>query len=187
MLDRMTEGIDVHGKALQLRARRQEVLSSNIANADTPGFKARDFDFASALQAATGRSVARAQPGAQSGSQSGSQSEAQSGAQSGAQPGAQPGARGPAQLATYVSTRSVGLARSQPGHLGAGGSGGGPAATEHSTRMQYVTPEQGTLDGNTVDLNRERAQFADNSLRYEATLRFINGRVRTMLTAIRGE
>ncbi len=175
MLDRMTEGIDVHGKALQLRARRQEVLSSNIANADTPGFKARDFDFASALQAATGRSVARAQPGAQSGSQSGSQSEARS------------GARGPAQLATYVSTRSVGLARSQPGHLGAGGSGGGPAATEHSTRMQYVTPEQGTLDGNTVDLNRERAQFADNSLRYEATLRFINGRVRTMLTAIRGE
>ena len=175
MLDRMTEGIDVHGKALQLRARRQEVLSSNIANADTPGFKARDFDFASALQAATGRSVARAQPGAQSGSQS----EAQSGAQS--------GPRGPAQLATYVSTRSVGLARSQPGHLGAGGSGGGPAATEHSTRMQYVTPEQGTLDGNTVDLNRERAQFADNSLRYEATLRFINGRVRTMLTAIRGE
>lgn len=175
MLDRMTEGIDVHGKALQLRARRQEVLSSNIANADTPGFKARDFDFASALQAATGRSVARAQPGAQSGSQSGSQSEARS------------GARGPAQLATYVSTRSVGLARLQPGHLGAGGSGGGPAATEHSTRMQYVTPEQGTLDGNTVDLNRERAQFADNSLRYEATLRFINGRVRTMLTAIRGE
>ena len=43
------------------------------------------------------------------------------------------------------------------------------------------------MDSNTVDLNRERASFADNSLRYEATLRFINGRVRSMITAIRGE
>ena len=56
-----------------------------------------------------------------------------------------------------------------------------------SNRLQYVSPEQGTLDGNTVDLNRERAQFADNALRYEASLRFINGGYRTMLSAIRGE
>ena len=49
MLDRMTEAIEFQGKALALRARRQEVLSSNIANADTPGFKARDFDFAGAV------------------------------------------------------------------------------------------------------------------------------------------
>jgi len=56
-----------------------------------------------------------------------------------------------------------------------------------ATRLQYTRPEQASLDGNTVDLNRERAAFADNSLHYEATLRFINGRVRTMMTAIRGE
>lgn len=43
------------------------------------------------------------------------------------------------------------------------------------------------MDGNTVDLNRERAQFSQNAVGYEASLRFINGRVRTMLSAIRGE
>jgi len=69
--------------------------------------------------------------------------------------------------------------------LGAGQAAAG--GVEQSTRLQYTTPEQGSLDGNSVDLNRERASFADNSLRYEATLRFINGRVRTMITAIRGE
>jgi flagellar basal-body rod protein FlgB len=47
--------------------------------------------------------------------------------------------------------------------------------------------EQPSLDGNSVDLDRERANFADNALRYEASLRFINGSVRTMLSAIRGE
>jgi flagellar basal-body rod protein FlgB len=77
----------------------------------------------------------------------------------------------------------VRLARSQPGHI----AGVGANAVEYGTRLQYATPKQGSLDGNSVDLDRERASFADNSLRYEATLRFINGRVRTMVTAIRGE
>jgi flagellar basal-body rod protein FlgB len=75
------------------------------------------------------------------------------------------------------------MSQSQPGHLASGG-GFGVATV---SRLQYTTPDQASLDGNTVDLNRERAAFADNSLRYEATLRFINGRVRTMMTAIRGE
>jgi flagellar basal-body rod protein FlgB len=81
------------------------------------------------------------------------------------------------------------LSRSQAGHLAPGHTGATLAndAVEHSTRLQYTAPEQGSLDGNSVDLNRERANFADNSLRYEATLRFINGKVRTMITAIRGE
>jgi flagellar basal-body rod protein FlgB len=48
-------------------------------------------------------------------------------------------------------------------------------------------PEQAAMDGNTVELDRERANFADNAVRYEATLRFINGNVRTMLSAIRGD
>jgi len=43
--------------ALGLRAQRSETLASNVANADTPGYKARDFDFASALQSALGRSA----------------------------------------------------------------------------------------------------------------------------------
>ena len=52
--DRLTAGLDFHGQALRLRAERQRLIAGNIANADTPGFKARDFDFASALRAASG-------------------------------------------------------------------------------------------------------------------------------------
>src|SRR5215470_3336868 len=54
----MQNGIDAYLagplQALDLRAYRTEVLASNIANADTPNFKARDFDFASALRGAMG-------------------------------------------------------------------------------------------------------------------------------------
>jgi flagellar basal-body rod protein FlgB len=39
----------IHEKALNLRAQRMEVISKNIANADTPGFKARDVDFKNVL------------------------------------------------------------------------------------------------------------------------------------------
>ena len=61
------------------------------------------------------------------------------------------------------------------------------ASTSSQPAMLWRTPQQPTLDRNTVDLDRERANFADNSLRYEATLRFINGNVRNVLSAIRGE
>ena len=53
MLDKMTQRLDFHGNALMLRAERQRVIASNIANADTPGYVARDFQFADALRAAT--------------------------------------------------------------------------------------------------------------------------------------
>lgn len=43
-----------HAAALTLRSQRAGVLAANLANADTPGFKARDFDFRSALEAASG-------------------------------------------------------------------------------------------------------------------------------------
>ncbi len=41
----------IHGKALELRSQRMGLIASNIANAATPGYKARDIDFAAALQA----------------------------------------------------------------------------------------------------------------------------------------
>jgi len=170
MLDRMTDAIDFHGNALQLRAQRQEVLSSNIANADTPGFKARDFNFASALRNATGASGAMTPAGASG------QSPALAANPLATSLSPQP-ASGPA------SPGGLRMSALQPGHLQA--DGGMEVST--ASRLQYTKPEQASLDGNTVDLNRERAAFADNSLRYEATLRFINGRVRTMMTAIRGE
>lgn len=61
MIDRIDQHIGAFRSIANLRAYRQEVLASNIANADTPNYKARDFDFGAALQAATaGRSAAMA-------------------------------------------------------------------------------------------------------------------------------
>ncbi len=51
--------------------------------------------------------------------------------------------------------------------------------------MLYASHSQDSVDRNTVDLDRERHSFADNAVKYEATLRFINGHVRTMLDAMR--
>jgi flagellar basal-body rod protein FlgB len=143
MGNQWTAAIDFQGRALQLRAERSRVLASNIANADTPNYKARDFDFGSALQAATTQATAQAAGGA-------------------------------------ASVASV-LARTSAGHL-AGGSGAVPAPN-----LLYRQPLQSSVDGNTVDLDAERAAFAENSVRTEATLRFLNGQIRQMMTAINGQ
>jgi flagellar basal-body rod protein FlgB len=132
-----TAKLDAQGQALELLSQRQKVLAGNIANADTPGFQARDFDFAQALQQARGGQGAQ------------------------------------------------GLATTASGHLALSGA---PASTNTpTTQLEWRTPDQPSLDGNTVDLDRERAHFADNAMRYEATLRFINQDVRTMLSAITGQ
>ena len=55
MIDKLDSTLRFHQEALNLRARRQEVLSTNIAHADTPNYKARDFDFGNALAQATER------------------------------------------------------------------------------------------------------------------------------------
>jgi len=49
MLDRIDQHLQPNLKALNLRAMRSEVLAANIANADTPNYKARDFDFRAAM------------------------------------------------------------------------------------------------------------------------------------------
>jgi flagellar basal-body rod protein FlgB len=59
-MQRLTSTLDFHAQALTLRAERQRLIASNIANADTPGYVARDMDFASALRQATGRRQWRA-------------------------------------------------------------------------------------------------------------------------------
>ncbi len=65
-----------------------------------------------------------------------------------------------------------------------------PTVRFHSDRdsaLGYSVQTQPSLDNNTVDLDRERANFVDNAVRYEATLRFINGSSKTMLSAIQGQ
>jgi flagellar basal-body rod protein FlgB len=161
---RLTESLDFHANALLLRAERQKVLASNIANADTPRYASRDFDFKAALAAAT------AHLGADT-------------------PKAAGGARG--ADAPPATAGSVPVTVTSAGHFGGngGGTGGGTGGSGRidSTALKYRVTEQASVDGNSVDLDRERANFADNAVRYEAGLRFINGSVRTMLSAIRGE
>jgi flagellar basal-body rod protein FlgB len=130
--------MDFQAQALELQAERGRVLASNIANADTPNYKARDFNFQQALAAATGG--------------------------------------GSAGVAAPVS-----VAVTQPGHMRA------PAGAAGAPALLYRAPLQNSVDGNTVDLDVERANFAENSVRYEATLRFINGQIKTMTTAINGQ
>jgi flagellar basal-body rod protein FlgB len=127
----LTASIEFHGQALLLRAERQRLIAGNIANADTPGFKARDFDFASALRAATASFVQPAAPG-----------------------------EGIAQGVLQPDGRPAPI-------------------------LRYALPAQTNLDSNSVDMDRERAAFAQNATQYESTLRFINGSVRTVLDAMK--
>jgi flagellar basal-body rod protein FlgB len=131
--------LDVHQAALSARAQRSSVLASNIANADTPGFQARDVDFKAALARALGT-----------------------------------------QSLDGGGTQSTGMLRTSARHLAAGGSAGDAAAGP----LIYRTVSQASIDNNTVDINIERAQFADNAMRYEASLTFINAKIKAMLAAI---
>jgi flagellar basal-body rod protein FlgB len=146
MLNRLTGSIDFQTEALVLRSERQRLIASNIANADTPGYVSRDFNFAQALRNATGSSS-----GSGSGSGSGSSSSG----------------------GTLGGTVTGDLMAESFGRSGV------------SPDLRYATPSQTNLDRNTVDMDRERAAFADNALKYESTLRFINGSVRTMLDAMK--
>lgn len=154
MLDNLTNSLDFHAKALVLRADRQRVIASNIANADTPGYAARDFDFADALKSATGSATG----GASSGS--------------------------PLRMTTSADTIDSG--RSNARHIPLTGSSSASIG-DSDNGAGYVVQTQPTADGNSVDLDRERAAFADNAVRYEATLRFINGQSKTLMSAIQGQ
>lgn len=121
-MNRLTDAMNFQAQALTLRAERQRLLASNIANADTPGYQSRDMDFAKALREATS-------PAAETSNQT-------------------------------LTQRTQGA-------------------------LQNSLSAMTSLDSNTVDMDRERASFADNTIKYEASLRFINGSVRTMMDAMK--
>ena len=108
----------IHAAALEVRGQRMGVLASNIANASTPGFKAKDIDFQKAMAAAQGGDVS-------------------------------------------------------------------DSAIAGAT--MYRVPLQPSLDGNTVELNTEQTLFAENALQYKTTLSFLQGRVSTVMSALKGE
>ena len=128
--------------ALRLRVQRQQSLAANIANADTPGYKAIDFDFPGAMRAAAGAVPASG-------------------------------------LVRTAATQAVTAA----GHQTAGGSAYAGLST---ARTLYRVPAQPSADGNSVDMDLERARFAENSVKYEAALKFLNGQIKTLLSAIQG-
>ncbi len=108
----------MHGNALALRSQRLALLASNIANAATPGYKARDMDFGKALSAATeGASVNKAADEA----------------------------------------------------------------------LGYRVPLEASIDGNTVELSTEQTIFAENAVQYRTTLSFLEGRIGTVMQALKGE
>lgn len=128
---RIDDALSFQQQALGLRAYRQQVLAGNIANADTPNYKARDFDFPTALkEAVAGR-----------------------------------------------SSGDLAMDRTNSGHL-AGKMGAGTA------RLMYRTPAQASVDGNTVEMDVERAQFSENAIQYEAGLTFITQHLKTLMSAI---
>lgn len=145
MIEQLTKRMELYSNSLQLRSLRQQVIASNMANVDTPGYVGRDFDFAKALQNANGQQ------------------------------------QGGAVLHTSGST---GLATTDGAHLSTVGH---VSALQASTKMAYNVQIQPSADGNSVDMDQQRANFTDNAIRYESTLRFITGHVKTMLSAIQGQ
>jgi flagellar basal-body rod protein FlgB len=73
------------------------------------------------------------------------------------------------------------LATTHGAHIPVGLSG------SEQPQLLFATSSQTNLDNNTVDMDRERAAFADNAIKYESTLRFINGQVSTLMSAIKGQ
>lgn len=140
MIDKFLDG---PATSLHLRARRTKILASNIANADTPNYKARDIAFAEVLKDTkmhTGASNSRNRLGLTSSS--------------------------------LVTTNSR--------HISTG-------ASSTNAPILYRQPEQASLDGNTVDKDIEQARFAENTVRYQATLQLINSRVGGLIKALRSE
>jgi flagellar basal-body rod protein FlgB len=122
----------IHEQALLLHGQRLGVLANNLANADTPNFKARDIDFRAVLAGAD------------------------------------------QQIPLALSTTA-------PGHIALN------APEQPAAELMYRNPFQASLDGNTVEMPVEQAAFAENNVRYQASLGFINSRIAELQFAIAGQ
>jgi flagellar basal-body rod protein FlgB len=135
MTTKLDDALRFHSTALNVRAYRQQILASNIANSDTPAYKARDIDFSAALESAVAE-------------------------------------RGGPAAVQLVTTS----ARHMQGAVG----------VSSAASLQYRVPVQASVDGNTVEMDVERAQFAENSIHYEASLTILGMEIKKLLAAIQG-
>ena len=131
MASKIDNALSFQQQALGLRAQRQQILAGNIANADTPNYKARDFEFSAALkEAVAGRSGG-----------------------------------------------SLTLVTTNVAHL--------PGSSQESTaRLLYRNPVQPSVDGNTVEMDVERARFSENAVQYEAGVAFITAQIKLLTAAV---
>ncbi len=128
---KLLEGaLGISEQALSVRTRRMEVLARNIANADTPNFKAQDIDFKAVL--------------------------------------ADVGSRDTSMAATRASHFSDGEAPGQDG-------------------MRYRIPFNTAMDGNTVEISVEQANYGKAAAEYQATLSFLESRISGIRKALKGE
>jgi flagellar basal-body rod protein FlgB len=128
--------LGVQQDALKVQSKRMEVLAKNLANVDTPNYKAQDIDFKTAL--------------------------------------AQAGSPGASLPLTTTSGNQIGNSATT-------------GAVDTSSALKYRVPLAPSLDGNTVDAQMEQAAFADNTVRYQATLTFLTGSLKDLMTAITGQ
>lgn len=133
MINKLDKELNFHHQALSLRVARQELLSSNVANADTPSFKAKDIDFASVLNQ---------------------------------------------KLSSAPSQNQVNLNMTSPMHINSAASG------VFGDNILYRVPLQPSADGNTVDMDMERTRFADNAIKYDASITFLNNEFRNISSAL---
>lgn len=134
MANNIDSYLGIHPAALKLRSQRTEMIANNLANADTPGFKARDLDFKSALAAAGSKDT------------------------------------------------SMSLATTRTGHIAVN-----DVQSALSGQQLYRVPLAPSLDGNTVDAQLEQSAFAENAVRYQASLNFLSSKFRALMTAITGQ
>jgi flagellar basal-body rod protein FlgB len=125
-------------QALTIHSRRSEVLAGNLANADTPGYKARDIDFKAALQA------------------------------------------------VKAGAGDDSLRTSNARHISASGAMAG-RVDDVLGEMKFRTPNQSSIDGNTVDPLLEKSQFMENALLYQTNLQFLGGKIKHIKAALKGE
>lgn len=129
----LKSALGVHPEALVLRAQRSSVLASNMANADTPNYKARDIDFQAMLKAQVGKLE---------------------------------GMQVRSTHANHINMNSSAGSISEP---------------------LYRAPLHASLDGNTVDAEMESVRFAENAMRYEASLMFLSRKISGIKGALRGD
>ena len=133
MMGKLDQAFNFHQQVMNLRTERQQLIASNIANADTPNYKARDIDFGKSLQTAMS-------------------------------------ARG-------MQNGGLSMARTTGQHLAG-------SSTMPSHDLMYRNEYQSSVDGNTVEMDVERANFSDNAIRYEASVNFVSSRFKGLLDAM---